>query len=607
VKQNRDFRWWEAQEAHTSAFGALRHIEERDQEREGLNIRHMKMYGNHDIIGYRSSDMAEPSHQKASMSLNVVKAVSDTAVAQIARAQSRAVFLTDEGNRSLRRKARLLTRFVDGVNYAGSLHMKAPQVLLDACVIGQGCLKVYRKEKEVCFERVFPGELFVDPAEGMYQRPQTLYQRKYVHKDVLIGMFPEQKGFIMNIQSPSYDNADYYNSEDLDGMVEVVEAWKLPTGETPGSHLICVENATLAQEDWEHDRFPFIFIRWSPKMMGFWAQGIAEELTGIQVEINRILKRIQKAFQLLAVPWVLVEAGSKVQKAHLNNEIGAMIPYVGTPPIVKPNQTISPEVFQHLSWLYQRAFDHVGVSPFMAAGDKPSGVDSGVGIREAVEVQSGRFAMKIRAYEEFHLEVARWVVELGKEIAEEYPDFSISAPRDRYTVENVPWKDVEMEADQYVLRVFPASALPMESSGRLSTVTEMLNANLIDQETGKRLLDFPDLASEMVLDRAAMDAIDAMIESILDEGKPLVPEPFFDLQLFIKRAQAYYLKAYAAGKVPEARLRLLRNSMEAASTMQKAAMAEQMAMQAPLGAGNPLPTGPAGAPPTAIQPGDGAF
>lgn len=606
MNHTKDFRWWSSPNPHSAVFGALRHIEEKDQEREGLNIRHMRMYGNTDIVGYRREDMSEPSHQKGSMSLNVVKAVSDTVVAQIGRAQPRAVFLTDEGNRSLRRKAQLLTRFVDGVMYASQIHIKAPQALLDACVLGTGVLKVYREEDEICFERVFPGELFVDPAEAMYGSPQTIYQRKYVHKDVLIGMFPEKKGFIEALKSPAYDSADYYDHEDLEGMVEVVEAWKLGAGENSGYHIISVETATLLEEEWGHDRFPFIFIRWSPKLMGFWGQGVAEELTGIQIEINRILKRIQRAFHLLAVPWVLVEQGSKVTKAHVSNEIGAVIPYVGTPPIVKPNQTIAPEVFSHLNWLYQRSFDHVGVSPFMAAGEKPAGVTSGIGVREAVEVQSGRFAMKIRAYEEMHLEIARWVVELGREIADEYPDFSIAAPRDRYTVENVPWKEVDMEDDQFVLRVFPSSSLPLEPSGRLEKVQEMMNAGLVDLQTGKRLLDFPDLAQEMALDRAAMDAIDAAIESILDDGKPFMPEPFMDLQLFLKRAQAYYLKAMAAGNVPESRLRLLRRSMEGATALQKQAMAEQQAlMQAPA-PGAPPPTGPAGAPPAAIQ-GGGAI
>ena len=601
MSQTKDFRWWVSPTPHSAVFGALRHIEDKDTEREGLNIRHMRMYGNTDIVGYRREDMAEPSHQKGSMSLNVVKAVSDTVVAQIGRAQPRAVFLTDEGNRSLRRKAQLLTRFVDGVMYSAQIHIKAPQALLDACVLGTGVLKVYREEDDIRFERVFPGELFVDPAEAMYGRPQTMYQRKYVHKDVLSGMFPEKKGFIQAIRSPSYDSADYYDHEDLEGMVEVVEAWKLGAGEEPGHHIISVENAVLLEEEWGYDRFPFIFIRWSPKLMGFWGQGVAEELTGIQIEINRILKRIQKAFHLLAVPWVLVEQGSKVTKAHVSNEIGAVIPYVGTPPIVKPNQTIAPEVFSHLNWLYQRSFDHVGVSPFMAAGEKPAGVTSGIGVREAVEVQSGRFAMKIRAYEEMHLEIARWVVELGREIAEEYPDFSIAAPRDRYTVENVPWKEVDMEDDQFVLRVFPSSSLPLEPSGRLEKVQEMMNAGLVDLQTGKRLLDFPDLAQEMALDRAAMDAIDAAIESILDDGKPFMPEPFMDLQLFLKRAQAYYLKAMAAGNVPESRMRLLRRAMEGATALQKQAMAEQQALMQPSAPGAPPPTGSGGAPPTAIQ------
>lgn len=613
-QQPKDFRWWDKTDnKHVKLFDAFRHVHGKDSTRRELDKRHMSLYGNLNILGFSPSEFYQRK-DRSNLSLNVIRAVSDTVVSQVARQKPRPVFLTDAGNRSLQRKAKLLTRFVEGQFYVSDLHQVAPRIMLDACVFGTGALKIYREGKKIRLERTFPAELFVDQAEGMYQTPRNLYQRKYVNKDVLKALFPDKKEEIDKIHPVSDRDGYMPDLQSIGQMIEIIEAWHLPNEveqkdgslkPVGGKHIIGLENCILMEEDWYHTDFPFIFLRWSDALLGFWGQGLAEELCGLQVEINKILRKIQEAFHRLAVPWILVEQGSMIQKAHLNNDIGAVIPYRGTPPIVKPNQTMSGEVFAHLQWLYQRSFDHVGVSQMAAMGQKPSGTSSGIAIQEAMEVQFGRFAIRVRSYEELHLEAARWVVRLGREIAEDYPDYTVVAARDRYTVENVPWDEVDLDEDAYVLKVFASSSLPQEPSGRIQKVIELINSGMIDVQKGRELLDFPDLEAEMALDRAASDNIERMIETILDEGKPMTPEPSSDLQLYIKRAQAAYEKAKTMGNVPPERLALLRGSIMTAAAMQKMAMAEQQAMQAPLGQASPLPPGPAGAPPTAPQPGDG--
>jgi hypothetical protein len=611
----KDFVWWPkgVPNKHIRLFDAFRHIHNMDQTRRKLDLDHMRLYGNLNVLGFSPSQFYEHK-DRSNLALNVIRAVADTVVSQVARQKPRPVFLTDAGNRSLQRKSRLLTRFVEGQFYLSNIHQIGPRVMLDACVFGTGALKVFRRGKKICLERTFPGELFVDQAEGIYQKPRNLYQRKFINRDVLKGMFPEHTEAIDKVTPVADREGFFIDTQSIGQMIEVLEAWHLPNemeqkdgSHKPvgGKHAISIDNQVLYEEEWKHSDFPFIFIRWSDGILGFWGQGLAEELTGIQVEINKILRKIQQAFHRLAVPWILVEQGSQVQKAHLNNDIGAVIPYRGSPPVVKPNQTMSPEVFAHLQWLYARAFDHVGVSQMAAMGQKPAGTSSGIAIQEAMEVQFGRFAIRVRSYEELHLEAARWVVRLGREIAEEYPDYTVVAARDRYTVENVPWKEVDLDEDAYVLKVFASSSLPQEPSGRIQKVIELINSGMIDIQKGRELLDFPDLEAEMALDRAASDNIERMIEAILDEGRPQTPEPTSDLQLFIKRAQSAYEKAKVMETVPRDRLAMLRNAIMTAATMQKLAMAEQQMMQAPLGQASPLPAGPAGAPPAAPQPGDG--
>lgn len=601
--------WWDEEEPHRVAVQALDQIREASSYHTEMLLRHVRMYGNMEIAGLSSQSYYRPS-STSTMSINVIKACVDTAVNQLARVRPRPRFLTSGGNRSLQRKAKLLERFVDGAMYTAQMHDKAPMAALDAGVTGTGALKVYRNGQDICIDRAFVADIWVDPAESRVSRPRSMYHTFPVDRKVLMGMYPGHEHDLITCD-PVDDSDQFYGEVSPQSyspdQVRVVEAWHLGTRGEPGRHIICVENATLLDEKWEKEDFPFVFMHWTPRMLGFWGQGIAEEITGIQVELNRTVRRAQTAINRFGVPWVLVEQGSKIQKAHMNTQIGAVVPYSGTPPIVRPNQTVSPEVFNHINWLYQKGFEQAGVAFGMAQGEKPAGVTSGVAVREAVEIQAGRFALKSRAYENLYLGVAKKIVELGKEIYQEDKSFSVVLPRDKHTIDQVDWKDVDMKADAYILKVFPSSSLPVSPSGRLDMIIEMMNVGLIDPKTAKGLLDFEDLEAELALDKAATDNIDRMIEKILDDGETMVPEPFMDLQLFIKRAQAAYNRAQDHEDVPPDRLRLLRQAMQAARSMQKAAMAEQQALAAPPDAGAPLPTGPAGVPPTAPTGNEGAL
>ncbi len=591
-----DFRWWTKKDPQDSAVAAYNHIKGRDGARREDNLRHMRLYGNRDYLGIGPSGFSTTVSQDR-VTLNVIKSVCDTVSARIAKNRPRPVFLTSGGNYSTRRRAKLLEKFVESQFYTSGLYDTAPKIFLDACVFGTGVLKIYRVGEEIKMERVFPGEVLVDQAEGIYGDPQQIFQRKYINRDVLLDLFPKKKVEIRTANPVSRTEMDLGRDTTAD-QIEVIECWHLPSGREAkdGKHCIIIDGATLMSESWDKDHFPFAIIRWSDRLRGFWGMGLAEELTGIQVEINKLLMKIQKAFQLLAVPWVLVEAGSKIKKAHLNNQIGAIIPYTGTPPVVRPNQTMSPEVFSHLDRLYQRAYEIAGVSQLSATSLKPAGLESGVALREYNDIESERFALISRSYESLFMNIAKQVVQLGKEIHEENPSWSMVVQRDRNTIQEVKWDDVNMEKDAYVLKVFPSSALPTTPAGRLAMVEQLMQAGLLGAEEAKRLLDFPDLERDLALDRATSDNIDRIIERILDDGIYEAPEPFLDLVLAMKKVQAAYNKA-VNDNVQEDRLAMLRQFLAATYILiQRAGSAAAGSAPAP---------GPTGASPTAVMPDDG--
>jgi len=600
---NKDLRWWLSDKPHEGVVEEMYRIHTNTESRRSIILRSLRMYGNSDVSGY-TPDSYYRTQDSERMTLNVIKSITDTITAMVSRSKPRPVFLSEGGNDSLRIRAKNLEKFVSGVLYKCGVDMRVPHVILDALVFDIGVMKIYRHPgtTKITIERTFPGEIHVDPLEGLYGEPQQLHQTKYINKDVLKSLYPGH-----DIEIDAVDNDRGWDTwEVLPNTIQdiapdqilVVESWHKPSSPEAkdGKHVVTIADATLMSEDWDGPEFPFVFLRWSSRLLGFFGMGLAEELTGVQVEINRILMRIQDSFKRLAVPWVFVENGTRVNKAILNNQVGAIIPYTGTAPIVKPNQTVHPEVFAHLDRLVTQAYMIGGISQTFSGGEIPKGLTSGEAVREYNEVRNERYIVFVKAYENLFLDLAKHIVRLGKEISKEFPDWTMVAEKDKYTTVSVKWPDVDLDEDAFVLKVFPASALPPTPAGRFSKVQEMINTGMIDQKVGLRLLDFPDLESETNLDRAASDNIDRVIEKLLDEGEWEAPEPFQDATLALKKCQAAYNRAMEHG-VPEDRLSLLREYMRATHLLlRRSAVAQQIPQEVMPGAGSPPAPGGQGVP-----------
>lgn len=609
-KSKIDHRWWLAEEGeyHAQVFETAEWIAQKDELRRTSNLDYMRLYGNLELYGLDAAAYFKRSNPDR-ITLNVIKACIDAVTAKIAKNKPKATFLTEGGDYSLRKRAKQLEKFVDGQFYINGMYKLAPRIFLDACVFGTGILKIYEESGKICMERVYPGEIVVDFAESLYGTPQQIFQKKYVARDVLCEMYPDEKDKLRISKGPQEND---FGVDTCSDQVVVWESWHLPSGPDAedGRHCIVVDNCTLFEEEYTKDFFPFVFLRWSEPLRGFWGAGLAEELIGIQVEINRLLIKIQKAFHLLAVPRIFVNQASKINKTTINNMIGAIVPYTGEPPVIISPQTIHPEIFAHLDRLYERAFEIAGISQMSAMGAMPKGVDeaSGKALRAHHDIESERFAVVGQHYEDFFLDAAKLEINLARDIAERDGDFVVTSQKDKFTIEKIEWSKIDLDADAYFLKCYPTSVLPDWPSGRFAFVEEMRQAGYYDMATAMRLLDMPDLDHEMSLDRAASDDIDAMLEKIVDENEYESPEPYQDLNLLLKRFQAAYLKYRRMG-VDEETLKMIRDAETTAHAMVKATMVDAQApglptpgSQPPMGADGASPMAAAPSPPGAAGP-----
>lgn len=596
------YYWWKTNknQAHNDVFPYLRQLDNSQGYKQQDNLRNMRLYGNMEFSGISAFNYArtEPTYNVQNrVTLNVVQSMIDTVVSKITKNKPRPYFLTNNGDWSLQRKAEKLTQFSEGQFYGTDFYAKASVAFKDACIFGTGCLKIFRggtDNAEIKVERVFIDEIMVDDKEAYYGEPRQLHQRKWVHKDVLKAAFP---GFASQIDvSIEQIGSQKQTSERAGDMILVVESWHLKSGPKAkdGRRTICIDNATLLDEAYDKDYFPFVFFRWNLKPIGFFGQGISEQLTGLQLEINKILRTIQISMHLVSVPKMLVEASSKIVTSHLNNKIGGIIKYAGTKPEWNNNMGAIPaELFTHLNTLYSRAYEIVGISQLSAQSQKPMGLNSGKAMRTFNDLETERFMETGLRYEKTFLDAIKIMLDLAKDIAEETGNYEVKCPGSGF-LKTIKWDDVQLDEDQYILQAYPTSALSQNPASRLQEVQELLQAGFVSKEDGMRLLDFPDLKRYYNMTNSGLEDINRQIELIMEEGEYQSPEPYQNLQLGLQKFQQAYLM-YRTQNAPEERLDLIRRWMEDAKALLDQAQMEAQAMQAQ--AQMPGPTAPAGGEP----------
>lgn len=564
--------WWLAKDNKIaeSVFSFIKFLDQDQSYRQSENFKFMRLYGNYDLHNLRSyqySKTESASSVQHRVTLNVIQSMIDTVVSKITKNKPKPTFLTEGGDFSQQRRAKKLTQFIEGQFNACDFYTKAAQAKLDSCIFGTGALKIFKSGAEVKVERVFIDELQVDDRESFYGEPRQIHQRKFIHKDVLKEMFLGQESAIDMASADmisSYISSAHNNKD----MVLVVESWHLPSGvdAKDGKHTICIQNHTLFEEEYDKNYFPFVFFRWGPRPLGFYGQGLAEQLQGLQLEINKILRTIQISMHLISVPKVFIEASSKIVSSHLDNKIGSIIKFAGQPPIPGQLGTIPPELFAHLDRLYQRSYEIAGVSQLSAASAKPAGLNSGKALREYNDLETERFMSVAQRYEKAFVDAVPIIIDLVKDIDEELAGKYAVKTKGRKFIQTIKWKDVSMEEDQYIMSVFPASALSSTPAGRLQDVQELIQAGFVSREDAMKLLDFPDLQSFYNFETAPGEDIDMVIESAIDEGRYLAPEPYQNLEYGIQKIQKAYL-LFRSQNAPEERLELLRRWIEGARAL----------------------------------------
>jgi len=594
-------RWWalkKPEELSSSLFGVVKFLKDRDQYRQKMAAFHSRLYGNMPLYSFLGASLTRTAQSQQTKfpserpTMNVVQSCVDAWVSRMVQSKPKPMFLTAGGDYRNRKLAKDLNKFTEGEFYQTHAYEKNEDVLRDSAVLGDGILKVYEtSDHKVGLERTLGTELFCDESDGKYRYPQSFYQLAIVNRDIAAEMFPDNVRQVEMAQSAFFD-ASTDSKESITSQIMVVEAWHLKSGAeaTDGRHVIAIDGAVPVDENYEEDDFPFVRYGFAPRTMGYWSQGLAEQLMGTQNEINRLLYIIQKGLHLCGVPHWLIEDGSKVVPAHLNNMPGSMIKYQGVKPELATFQVFPPELYGQLERLVNYAYQQSGVSAMSAASQKPAGLNSGIALREYDDLQSDRFAYMSQRYERFCERLAYKMFRQAQIIADREGKYETVYPG-KGSVFKLDIPKLDPKKDPFIIQNLPASALSKDPAERKQEIVDMMQAGLIEPQEGRRLLDYPDLQQEEELVNAPEERVLKILDEIVEDGKYTPPDPQMPLPKAKQLVIQYYNK-FIMEDLEEDKAQMLLNFSVQLDALQQAATPPAPPQGAPppqSGKGVPMP------------------
>ena len=599
--------WWnrEGEDACGIIQSTIETLFSAQTVRRRQEVVNARLYGNIALGGAAGTAFARMQalvpRSAERLTYNGVQENIDTIQARVGETKPRPYFLTNGGTYKQQRKAKKLNQFIDGVFYETKAYDIGLEGFRDGEIQGDGFVHSFGRGGKLHKERVAGSELWVDEVEAQYGFPRNMHRQRTVDRDALAAEFPESRKAIMAVNRTATPGA--FNSNGSD-MVTAVESWHRATlneeGElVEGFHSVALidgNHMLVEPEDWPFDFFPFARFSWCkrPGTGGFWSQSLSEQLQATQFELNKTLMLISKSMHLAGSFKVLMHAGSKIVKEHLNNDVGAVITFAGN---VAPQYiTVSPidrAYIEHAMTLIERMRDLSGVTKMQTSGAKPGGDLSGKALRVLKDESGDRFKSIQRANDNFYMEICAIDVALANDMAK-HGEFKPVRVPDKTCFQLIDWKkDIgDIETDEFVMQCFPVSALTGTPAENLQTIQEYVQAGFISPREARRALDFPDLQSIESLANAQEDMILKTLDDIIDDGVYAPPEPTDDLQM-AKEMCLEHIQKYRALGLEEEKLDMLRTfNSQIDAMLAKSAQIQAAAAMPPPGAPQAVPSAP---------------
>lgn len=533
---------------------------------------------------------------------NIIASNVDTLAATIATADVRARVMTDAADWRQQRTARDLELYAEEQNKKLGVLQKCRSAFKEGAKKGKGLVKVRERFGKPCVEHVLVENVVTDPNETYAGEALQMHEWVSVDADELAAEYPDQKDAIYAARGQRQPwRIDNRYVPFQSNRVMYLDSYRLPIGEKgepgyrPGRHTKTLMQVVLLDEEYEDDFFPYGEQDWSERAHSWYPISGAERAAGIQRALNKRNWHIEKQNDNIALPTTYVRPADANMTVK-TTRVGAMAVCKGDyPHTVTPN-AVSPETYQSRVDLKASGSQEFGLSPMATHGTKPAGLDSGIALREFKDQTSDRYSPQEKDFEDLVLQVTGLVLLVCKRLGDKAPTM---IRQGRFGKRRLRWKDVDM--GDVKVQLYAASNLPRTPAGRMQFVIELAQAGVISQDSARRLMEHPDVESELSLYTAALESAEGCFDDIA-LGHRVTVEPFMNFAMCAWRGQMEYLKWQRSGNCPEAKLEALRTFVVTAAWMKSQASNANAAPQPGALPGAQPMAGAAGPPPGAMPP-----
>lgn len=515
----------------------MRTLEQTHQTVHEANIFSYELYSNRYLSNFDwgTGTLTQVSLEPVSQTTdNVILEVCNAILSEVGKARPKAKPINHGSSWKSRQQARKLDKFLWGAFVQNDIYESIGKpALLNAEVCSFGCAKVECVEVDgnshIKLHNIFPDNILIDQKEVVATgKIWHIVERRVLPVEVVASEWGVDIDEVRQ-SAVSLDRYVDYRSTGKDYVV-IGEAYKIGHGDTPGRHVVAINNMLLLDEEWNEDFVPYVFFHFTRALTGFYGQSAVEQLLPDQIRLNEINEVIEKAQKLVSVPRILAQQGSGITAQSLSNNIGDVLYWRGS---VKPESVTWPaihaELYNEREIRKRNAFTKMGVQQAAAGGSLPSQarLDSAPAVRELNRVQDGRLADITQRYEKFFLDIAMMMIKVVK-ASGTHPTTVWYSGGKKSRAEVIDWKKIEIDEFSYTMVLEAASSFSMTPSAiRDDLETKMQRGEITKEEYAKQLSS-PDPDNEITVLSAASDQIDYVQEQ-LEEGKFVPAYPWMDL------------------------------------------------------------------------------
>ena len=450
---------------------------------------------------------------------NVIRSCIDTLGSKIASQKVTPFFNTVNGTFKEIQVVKDAQQFFDILYDELNVNKTVVQAFVDSCITDRGIIYVNKDNKNI--ERIQPWQFFFDPREYAYGQLTHCAFKK-----------------------TDYPSSLLTDKTDLK-TVTLHEYWNIKEH----IHATYIEELNKVSIDkWDANILPFAILRWSNPVKASSSTCVVDLLFGIQKQINYLLSQIKDASKSSFGIKYIVPTDSDVKINRLNNSNGEVIEYTPqmTPNGVMPVQPVTPafmdgQWFTALQQFKQDAYEMVGISQLSAMSQKPTGLNTGVGLQTMEDIESDRFETQLNSVIRVYVDIAKICMEVFDPLEEVLPSSIYRG--------HITWKDITEARNLMSIQFSSLDKISKDPVVKQQIISQWVNSGYISRAHAMQLMEVPDDTRGYSLMNNSLNAVMSVIDDCIE--KDIYDVPIYIDTALLKEEITSTLLSLKAAQNPE--------------------------------------------------------